>query len=488
MCKFAKETHMLFNSLEFLLFFPLTVAIYFLLPHKLRRYFLLLASVYFYMSFMPKYILIVGFTTVVDYVGARLIDKFSEKNAIKRTVFITGILLNVGLLVLYKYLGVIGDTINFFGAMISLETVVLPELLLPIGISFHTFQSMGYFIDTYTGKVKAERNFIDFALFLMFFPQLVAGPIERFYNLMDQLKIEHRLKSANIIVGGRLMLWGMFKKVVVADSLAVIADAVFDKVEDFSGAGLLIGLLAFTVQIYCDFSGYSDIAIGCAKIMDIDLMKNFDTPYFSASTPEFWRRWHISLSTWFKDYVYIPLGGNRVSKPRWVFNQLFTMTISGIWHGAGYTYIVWGFINGLYIVISRFTKSARDKFRSRVGIDRVPWLSKSVSVLITFVLISFTWIFFRANDFSDAFYFISNIFAPTKLGFSSDIPLFRIIVAIGAALLLLSVEFIAANFKRVKDKFFAMPYPVRAAAFGLLTAVIIICGAYGTNQFIYFQF
>ena len=479
---------MLFNSLEFLLFFPLTVALYFLLPHKFRRYFLLFASVFFYMSFIPKYILIVGFTTVVDYTGARLIEKFRERKAIKRAVFITGILLNVGMLVIYKYLGVIGDTINFFGAMISLETVVFPELVLPIGISFHTFQSMGYFIDTYTGKVKAERNFVNFALFLMFFPQLVAGPIERTSNLMGQLKAHHTLKAENISVGGRLMLWGMFKKVVVADSLAILADAVFDKVEDFSGFGLVIGLLCFTVQIYCDFSGYSDIAIGCAKIMDIDLMKNFDTPYFSSSTPEFWRRWHISLSTWFKDYVYIPLGGNRVSKPRWVFNQLFTMTVSGIWHGAGYTYVVWGFINGLYIVVSRFTKPFREKFQKVTRLDTLPWLTKPFSVLITFVLISFTWIFFRANDFSDAFYFITNMFAPTRLGFSEDIPMFRIIVAVAATVILFSIEAIMKYAKKITSLFYSIPSPCRAVLYGLLTALIVVCGAYGTNQFIYFQF
>ena len=479
---------MLFNSLEFLLFFPLTVALYFLLPHKFRRYFLLFASVFFYMSFIPKYILIVGFTTVVDYTGARLIEKFRERKAIKRAVFITGILLNVGMLVIYKYLGVIGDTINFFGAMISLETVVFPELVLPIGISFHTFQSMGYFIDTYTGKVEAERNFVNFALFLMFFPQLVAGPIERTSNLMGQLKAHHTLKAENISVGGRMMLWGMFKKVVVADSLAILADAVFDKVEDFSGFGLVIGLLCFTVQIYCDFSGYSDIAIGCAKIMDIDLMKNFDTPYFSSSTPEFWRRWHISLSTWFKDYVYIPLGGNRVSKPRWVFNQLFTMTVSGIWHGAGYTYVVWGFINGLYIVVSRFTKPFREKFQKVTRLDTLPWLTKPFSVLITFVLISFTWIFFRANDFSDAFYFITNMFAPTRLGFSEDIPMFRIIVAVAATVILFSIEAIMKYAKKITSLFYSIPSPCRAVLYGLLTALIVVCGAYGTNQFIYFQF
>ena len=338
---------MLFNSIEFLIFFPVVIAVYFLLPYKLRRYFLLAASCFFYMSFIPKYILILLFTTIVDYTGARLIEKFRDRKKLSKTFFIIALTCNIGLLVWFKYLGVIGDTINFFGRMISLKTIVVPEIALPIGISFHTFQSMGYLIDTYTGKEKAEKSFIDFALFLMYFPQLVAGPIERSRNLFSQLKADHDLKAENVSIGGRKMLWGMFKKVVVADNLALFADTMFDHPGSFGGLGTLIGVLCFTVQIYCDFSGYSDIAIGCAKVMDIDLMMNFDTPYFSHTTPEFWRRWHISLSTWFRDYVYIPLGGNRVSKPRWVFNQLFTFTVSGVWHGAGYTYVLWGFINGV---------------------------------------------------------------------------------------------------------------------------------------------
>ncbi len=479
---------MLFNSLEFLLFFPLTVIIYFLLPHKLRKYFLLFASVYFYMSFIPKYILIVAFTTIVDYTGARLIEKFRDKKGIKRTVFITGILLNVGLLVFYKYLGAVGDTINFFGAMINLETVVLPELIIPIGISFHTFQSMGYFIDTYTGKIKAERNFIDFALFLMFFPQLVAGPIERFSNLMEQLKAKHTLKAENISVGGRYMLWGMFKKVVVADSLAIIADEVFGNVEKFSGIGLIIGILCFAIQIYCDFSAYSDIAIGAAKVMDINLMKNFDTPYFSSSVPEFWRRWHISLSSWFKDYVYIPLGGNRVSKPRWIFNQLVTFTISGIWHGAGFTYVFWGFLNGIYIVVSRFTKPILDKFKQITRLDRLPWLTKPFSIIITFVLISFTWIFFRAESFNDAFYVIGNMFGPNTFLIEDKVSTFRVIVAVASTILLLAVELIMCYGKKIVSLFYRMPHICRLALYTALILIIVFFGSFGENHFIYSNF
>lgn len=478
---------MLFNSIEFLIFFPVTVIVYFLLPYKVRKYFLLAASCYFYMSFIPKYMLILLFTTVVDYSGALLIEKFRDRPRIKRTVFLIGIFLNVGMLIYFKYLGIIGDTINFFGRALSLKTVVVPEIVLPIGISFHTFQSMGYYIDTYLGREKAEKNFFDFALFLMFFPQLVAGPIERSSNLFSQLKAKHTLKAENIAIGGKKMLWGMFKKVVVADNLALFADAVFNHVENYSGMGLVIGILCFSVQIYCDFSGYSDIAIGAAKIMDIDLMKNFDTPYFSRSTPEFWRRWHISLSTWFRDYVYIPLGGNRVSKPRWCFNQLVTFTISGVWHGAGYTYVLWGFLNGIYIVVSRFIKPIKEKVHEKLHIDRVPAVGAFFSILITIALEAFSWIFFRANTISDAFYVVGKMFAPTVMDFST-IPELRTYVAIGAVILLFAVEFMQNYGKKVIDWYFRLPHPVRVASYAFLTAIIIIFGAYDNKAFIYFQF
>ncbi|MBR4185722.1 MAG: MBOAT family protein [Clostridia bacterium] len=478
---------MLFNSIEFLLFFPLVAALYFLLPYRVRKYFLLAASCWFYMSFIPKYMLILLFTTVVDYTGARLIEHFRERKKSRTTVFVIGLACNVGLLVWFKYLGVIGDTINFFGHMLSLKTVVFPEVVLPIGISFHTFQSMGYFIDTYTGKQHAERNFFDFALFLMFFPQLVAGPIERFSSLMPQLKARHDLKAENLSLGGRKMLWGMFKKVVVADNLALFADAVFDSPGKFGGAGILIGVLCFTVQIYCDFSGYSDIAVGCAKILDIDLMKNFDTPYFSRSVPEFWRRWHISLSTWFRDYVYIPLGGNRVSKPRWIFNQLVTFTISGVWHGAGYTYVLWGFLNGVYICVSRFVGPLKDKIASVTRLDRVPVLRGLIQNIVTFALIAFSWIFFRANSIPDAFLTIGRLFGKTAMDFSA-IPVLRVHVAIFAVVLLFAAEFLMNYGKKITGVYFRMPHPVRVVTYALLVAVIVLFGAYDNKAFIYFQF
>ena len=478
---------MLFNSIEFLIFFPVVIAVYFLLPHKLRRYFLLAASCFFYMSFIPKYILILLFTTVVDYTGARLIEKFRERRRLAKTCFIVALCCNIGLLVWFKYLGVIGDTINFFGQMLSLKTVVVPEIALPIGISFHTFQSMGYLIDTYTGKEKAEKSFIDFALFLMYFPQLVAGPIERSRNLFSQLKANHDLKAENVSLGGRKMLWGMFKKVVVADNLALFADAMFDHPADFGGLGTLIGVLCFTVQIYCDFSGYSDIAIGCAKVMDIDLMKNFDTPYFSHTVPEFWRRWHISLSTWFRDYVYIPLGGNRVSKPRWVFNQLFTFTVSGVWHGAGYTYVIWGFLNGLYICISRFITPVKDKLADITRLSKLPKVRGAVQIVVTFALTVFSWIFFRANTVADSFLIVGRLFSKTVSDYSA-VPVLRVYVAVGAVLLLFLAEFLMNYGKKVVDFFFRMPHAVRVLVYALVVAGIVLFGAYDNKAFIYFQF
>ena len=478
---------MIFNSVEFLIFFPVTVLVYFLLPQKVRKYFLLAASCYFYMSFIPKYMLILVFTTVVDYTGALLIEKYNRQPKARSAAFLVAICLNIGMLIYFKYLGTIGDVINVFGRALSLKTLVIPEIVLPIGISFHTFQSMGYLIDVYRGKEKAERNFSDFALFLMYFPQLVAGPIERSSNLFSQLKAHHVLKADNIRLGGRKMLWGMFKKVVVADNLALFADAVFNHVADYSGLGLVIGVLAFTVQIYCDFSGYSDIAIGASKIMDIDLMTNFAAPYFSSSTQEFWRRWHISLSTWFRDYVYIPLGGNRVSKPRWVLNQMLTFTVSGIWHGAGFTYMFWGFLNGLYIVLSRLTASFRKRTRTALKLDRIPSAYHLLCVVSTFLLVSFSWIFFRANSFSDAFYVIGNLFGSTVMDFSG-IPALRAYVSLGAVLLLFGVEYVCNYMKPLADRFFRMPRLIRLVCYALLSAIIIIFGAYDNKAFIYFQF
>lgn len=483
---------MLFNSIEFLLFFPITVICFFLLKQKYRSTFLLMASCWFYMAFIPKYILIVGFTTVIVYFAAILVDRYEGDKRKRRLVFVTTITLNILTIVIFKYLGLFADTINFFGVRVGMKTIVLPEIILPVGISFHTFQAMGYLIDVYMGKDKPEKNFITYAVFLMYFPQLVAGPIERARNLIDQFKYEHYLTYENLSQGGRIMLWGMFKKVVVADNLSMFVDYIYGDVTTQGAAVLWVGIIFFSFQIYCDFSGYSDIAIGCAQIMGFKLMRNFDTPYYAATVTDFWRRWHISLSTWFRDYIYIPLGGNRVSKPRWCLNQMITFGISGIWHGANWTFVVWGLLNGIYLVIGKLTMKFREKVKKLTGYDKIPALSYIAGVAVTFYIVSMTWIFFRAASFGDAFYVIKQVTTyipdftrvPEAL---AAIPSSRFIISIGAVVILMSVEYFCrgSDFRTAVGK---LPAPARIISYGMLLAVIVLFGAYDNKSFIYFQF
>lgn len=473
---------MLFNSLSFLIFFPVTVAVFFILPQRIRKYFLLAASCYFYMAFIPSYILILAFTTVIEYFSARLIAKYNENVRVKRLIFVLCLVLNLLTVGIFKYLGFFGEIVNFFGRTLSLGTTVFPSIVLPIGISFHTFQALGYLIDVYRGNQPAEKNFIDFSLFLMFFPQLVAGPIERSGNLIAQVKAEHFLKHENVVNGGRKMLLGMFKKIVIADNLAVISDRVFGDIENFSGLYLLIGAVCFAFQIYCDFSGYTDIAIGAAEIMDFRLMKNFDTPYLSSSPAEFWRRWHISLSSWFRDYVYIPLGGNRVKKWRWALNMLITFALSGLWHGAAFTYIVWGALNGAYVVLDRITKKARDTVTARINSVFLNGAAKCFGVLFTFTLILISWVFFRAESFSDAFYIFGNVFSRSFADFTGITSL-RMYVSVFSVFAIAAIDI----FPKIYD-FRKLPTALRLSVYIIAVVIIAVFGAYDNKSFIYFQF
>lgn len=483
---------MLFNSIEFLIFFPFTTVCYFLLKNKYRNLFLLIASCWFYMSFIPAYILIVGFTTVIVYIATLLMDRFETDNRKRKIIFTVTVIINILTVIWFKYLGFFADTLNFFGTGIGLPVIVLPDVILPIGISFHTFQAMGYMIDVYTRKDTTEKNFITYALFLMYYPQLVAGPIERARNLIDQFKYEHYITYENISQGGRMMLWGMFKKVVVADNLAMFVDHVYGDVTSKGPAALWVGIIFFAFQIYCDFSGYSDIAIGAARIKGFHLMRNFDTPYYASTVTDFWRRWHISLSTWFRDYIYIPLGGNRVSRPRWCLNQLITFSISGIWHGAAWTYVVWGVLNGIYLIAGKLTFDIREKIKKVTGYAKIPLLPGIVGTAVTFYIVCMTWIFFRAESFADAFYVLNRVttyipdFSRIPGAFNA-IPSSRLIISIGAIVLLFVVDFFCrgSDFKTAVGK---MPMPARITSYGLLLAVIVLFGAYDNKSFIYFQF
>ena len=404
---------MTFNSWEFLIFYPIVALLYFLLPKKCKWPMLLIASYYFYMFYEASLVVLIVITTVISFLMSHLIEKEARVGLKKLYLAIT-LITCLGILFFYKYfdflsIGTIG-LINLFG--VEASPVVL-NLVLPVGISFYTFQTLSYVIDVYRGQVKTEKNIFFYALFVSFFPQLVAGPIERPGNLIPQLKEPHAPTKDNFIKGSKHMLLGFFKKICVADLISVYVNSVYNNADGATSFGVIIATVLFSVQIYCDFSGYTDIATGCARIMGIKLMKNFDHPYRSTSIKEFWSRWHISLSGWFKDYLYIPLGGNRCAKPRAFFNLFVVFLVSGLWHGANWTFVVWGALHGIYQIIGRLTHKPRLGIIKKIGLTEehvvVVWTRR----VITFMLVSFAWIFFRANTISDAFLLIKTLFCGT---------------------------------------------------------------------------
>jgi alginate O-acetyltransferase complex protein AlgI len=388
---------MLFNSLEFLIFFPLVCLLYFLLPHKYRWLLLLVASCYFYMVYKPIYILIIFFTIIIDYFAGILIENASGS---KRKLFLLASLIaNIGVLAVFKYYGFFHFNIDkIFQALYMPDPIPLMKLLLPVGLSFHTFQAMSYAIEVYRGNQKAERHFGIYALYVMFFPQMVAGPIERPQNMLHQFYEEHFFDYYRISAGLKRMLWGFFKKAVIADRLAWHVDMVYNDTSNHYGWSIPLATVLFAFQIYGDFSGYSDIALGAAQVMGFKLMKNFDRPYFARSLSEFWRRWHISLSSWFRDYLYIPLGGNRVSIPRKYLNLLIVFVISGFWHGANWTFLIWGAVHGIYLVIEQMSSGLTARvtaFFERIKLLRFYYMLQRIKV---FALVCFAWMFFRAGS------------------------------------------------------------------------------------------
>jgi alginate O-acetyltransferase complex protein AlgI len=335
----------LFNSLEFIAFFLIVTPLYYLLPHKFRWFHLLVASCWFYMAFVPIYIVILFGTIIIDYVAGILIEQ--ARGNTRKHYLVVSLVANIGVLFVFKYYNFfIGNINDASGLSIPLLTI-----LLPIGLSFHTFQAMSYTIEVYRGNQKAEKHFGIYALYVMFYPQLVAGPIERPQNILHQFHERKYFSYENVVNGLKMIAWGMFKKVVIADRLAVYVNEVFDHHAQYEGIPVIMACVFFALQIYLDFSAYSDIALGCAKTLGFDLMVNFRSPYFARSIAEFWSRWHISLSTWFRDYLYIPLGGNRISKKRTVLNQFIVFMISGFWHGANWTFVFWGFLHGTYVSV-----------------------------------------------------------------------------------------------------------------------------------------
>lgn len=483
---------MLFNSIEFLIFFPVVAAIFFALPQRFRQVFLLAASYYFYMCWKAEYAILILVSTLIDYVAALRMGKTTEKSA-RTKYLILSLAANLGILFAFKYANFFNESIR---AVLQQFNIFYGfpgfDWLLPVGISFYTFQSMSYTIDVYRGEKEPERRFTTFALYVAFFPQLVAGPIERSVRLLPQLDRTVRFDYDRLISGLRLMLWGFFKKVVIADRLAIYVNQVYNSPGEYQGFTLLLATYFFAFQIYCDFSGYSDIAIGTARIMGYDLMLNFRQPYFSQSISEFWKRWHISLSSWFKDYLYIPLGGNRVSKPRWYFNLLAVFLVSGLWHGANWTFALWGFLHGFYLVFSIWTQKAREAMAGLLKIDRFPLLQRGLKIFLTFHLVCFAWVFFRANSVAEAFLILRNLlrldFSPAGLAaINVALGWGELLIALGS-ILLLEVYHLLERTGRLKILVLGQPRTFRWAIYYALILGIVFFGVFNHTEFIYFQF
>lgn len=501
---------MLFNSLSFLIFFPVVTALYFLLPGPKegslgqRWLLLLVASCFFYMWFIPQYILILFITIIIDYYAGILIeDSVGEK---KKKYLFYSIISTCLVLFIFKYFNFFNANFKFIADSLGLHyPVEFINIILPVGLSFHTFQSLSYVIEVYRGNEKAERHFGIYSLYVMFYPQLVAGPIERPQNLLWQFRKNFDFDYKRVTNGLKLMAWGMFKKVVIADRLATLVNITYNSPDDFSGLAHIISTVFFAFQIYCDFSGYSDIAIGSAQVMGFKLMDNFDRPYFSKTISEFWKRWHISLSTWFKDYLYISLGGSKCSKWRWQFNLFITFFVSGLWHGASWTYVAWGSLNGFYLVFANLTRDARRKMRPTFFQEHSLFL-KYFRIAITFSLICFSWIFFRAPTIAGAFtvirqmgtgwsqfwtniwtiglraFTVAEIFGPKVTQSNRWFLISFLLIAF-----LIAVHSVQRH-SRIRHMLDQKPLLYRWALYYSIVLLIVFLGVYGENQFIYFQF
>lgn len=497
---------MSFVSLQFLLFFIFVTILYFVISQKYRWLLLLVASMIFYMAFIPQYILILLLLITIDYIAGRLIS--GAKGGRRKLYLLISIVSTLLALFIFKYYNFFIDNYVSFLRLFHLKnTIHHLNIILPLGLSFHTFQSLAYVIEVYRKKQKVERHFGIYALYVMFYPQLVAGPIERPQNLLHQFYKKHKFEYERMVSGLRLMLWGVFMKIVIADRLAIIVNTVYQDPTKYEGVTLILATVAFAFQIFCDFAGYSNIAIGAARVMGFNLMQNFNNPYISKSVQEFWTRWHISLCTWFRDYLYIPLGGNRVGIPRWCFNIAIVFLISGFWHGANWTYVFWGGLNGFYILIYHFTAKFWTNLIRIVGLTKHQLICQIIQTIVTFSLITFSWIFFRAQKLDEAFYIVTHLFnnIGRDLGTLTTLNLGKVITDIAQKKIILGIpgfdlavviiatiamEIVLTRQERggLKRLFYTKPLIFRWATYYFLIFLIAYYLTTRQEQFIYFQF
>lgn len=498
---------MLFNSIEFVLFFPVVTLVYFLLPGAVRYLWLLGASYYFYMCWNAQYALLMLFSTAATYLSGMLMERVDcgdkpqdQKQARKKWIVAGCFAVNLAILFFYKYFNFTADLVTkvLYTAGIA-YTVPAIDVLLPVGISFYTFQALSYTMDVYRGDIEPEHNFFRYALFVSFFPQLVAGPIERSGNLLHQLKEVRRFSYERAREGFLIMLWGFFLKIVLADRVAIFVDTVYNDVASFGGWYLIVATVLFAVQIYCDFLGYSTIALGAARVLGINLMENFDAPYLSCSVSGFWRRWHISLTSWFKDYLYIPLGGSRKGQTRKYANKLIVFLVSGLWHGAQITFVVWGGLNGLYQILEEALAPARESLVRKLGMNRESLAHKLLQGLVTFVLVDFAWIFFRAEGMSHAMTVIRSIFTADNLWILFDGSLYgcgldekNFLLMLAGIGLLLFADVCRRRGIVIRHVILAQDGWFRGLFFAVSISLILLFGLWGPAfdqaNFIYFQF
>lgn len=493
---------MLFNSPEFLIFFPIVAVLFFLIPRRFQWALLLLASAYFYMSFVPWYILILLVLIVLDYLLGRAMER--QEGTRRKLLLIVSIIGNLGMLFVFKYF-------NFFNANVTILAHAIDwnysieslKLILPIGLSFHVFQSLSYVIEVYRGKYVAEKHIGIYALYVLFFPQLVAGPIERPGHLLPQLHLGHAFNYERVMDGLTLMLWGFFKKLVIADQLALVVDQVYGNLYSMSPSAIVIAVILFAYQLYCDFSGYSDIAVGAARVLGFEITQNFNRPYASRSITEFWHRWHISLSNWLRDYLFFPLA---VKWRAWGMAgsyaaTIITFVLIGLWHGAAWTFVGLGAIHGIYLTFGQITKGTRERLATFVPFVRYPQIRHVWQIIVTFALVALSWVFFRAQSLNDAWYIFSSIssglvqlgdrayvmgqlFTPMVLGIS--LPFFALRIL--AIVFMEVVEWKVSTHSSLRAFLLQWSFPFRLSAYYVVGAWIFILGYFATKSFIYFQF
>ncbi len=496
---------MLFNSFSFLIFFPIVLIIYFVIPRKIRYIWLLLSSYYFYMCWNVRYVLLLLGSTVVTYAAGLCIQRFKEDSLKKKLTVAASLILNFGILFLFKYFNFAAAAVMKVFSIVGIEaqTPVI-DVLLPVGISFYIFQAVGYTMDVYREKLPAEKNFLRYALFVSFFPQLVAGPIERSVNLLPQLRKVDEIKvwdTKRIQRGALVMLYGYFLKMILADRIAVYVDYVYDaeKYSLYVGIPVIIAALLFSVQIYCDFAGYTYIAIGAAKVMGFELMNNFNTPYLAVNIKDFWDRWHISLTTWFRDYLYFPLGGNRKGKVRKYINIFIVFLLSGLWHGAAWHYVIWGMLHGILRIFGEYTHEFRERLYEKFKFHRDTLASKFGQILCTFTIVTLAWVFFRAESVNQSVALIRNMFAQfnpwvltdgSLFGYGLDAKEWNVLLVSLAILLLTDImRYIKIDLVEI---FMKQNLWFRWLFFYVGIIAVVVFGVYGpqynASQFIYFQF